>query len=201
MKIRELHEKFGGLEALKSDDLEHMNTLEPKAGPVLMAAYKGGQRDTILVLGVDPDEGRIRVAVDNPDRGSTWTKYFDDDAEGYEAAKKYAESLRVKKVNVSEARKSVDHQKNHKFITDNLESYATGKGDGLESDDHALYGYLHSRDGKKISVNIIDPTDSGSYTLELSKNGGRTNFYVEDSLSTEEVVSVVDKIFRNMDQY
>jgi hypothetical protein len=97
-----LRESFGALEKLSAADLKHFHMDVPAEGPPLMAAYKGGERDTILALGVDPAEGKIRVAIENPSNGSKHVKYFADDAEGYQKAKAYANELRSKKVNISQ---------------------------------------------------------------------------------------------------
>lgn len=95
-----LTEAFGELEALTKADLEHLNMLEPNAGPSMLANYlgSGAHEETVLALGVDPDkEGRqtLRVGIDGPFDGSMHHKYFTDDEEGYKNALKYANMLRT----------------------------------------------------------------------------------------------------------
>jgi hypothetical protein len=96
-----IFESFSALSKLDAKDLEEMNMEMPANGAALMANYKGGDRDTILALGVDPDEKKIRVAIDSPSHGSKHVKYFEDTPQGYKQAVSYANDLRMKKVNLS----------------------------------------------------------------------------------------------------
>lgn len=93
---------FTAFEKLDAYDLENFNMEEPKSGKALIATYKGAKNDVFLTLGVDPDEGKIRVSIENMFKGSSRTKYFNDDAEGYKKAKSYAEELRNSKVKINE---------------------------------------------------------------------------------------------------
>jgi hypothetical protein len=98
-----LTENFSGFEKLQAKDLDSMqlNADLPSAGPALISQYKGSE-DVFMMLAVDPDEKKIRVAVENPRRGSTHVKYFANDKAGYDNAVKYAQQLRTVKPNVSE---------------------------------------------------------------------------------------------------
>ena len=98
-----LTENFSGFEKLQAKDLDAMqlNAELPSAGPALISQYKGSD-DVFMMLAVDPDEKKIRVAIENPRRGPTHIKYFANDKAGYDDAVKYATQLRTVKPNVSE---------------------------------------------------------------------------------------------------
>lgn len=95
-----LNEAFGELEALTDRDLEHLNMLEPAAGPAMMALHVGDDKheETILAVGVDPDATgmkTLRVGIDGPFDGSLHARYFENSKEGYKAALDYANLLRT----------------------------------------------------------------------------------------------------------
>lgn len=98
-----LTENFSGFEKLQAKDIDSMqlNADLPSAGPALISQYKGSE-DVFMMLAVDPDEKKIRVAIENPRRGPTHVKYFANDKAGYDDAVKYATQLRTVKPNVSE---------------------------------------------------------------------------------------------------
>lgn len=93
---------------------------------------------------------------------------------------------------------TLSREKDHKVIADGLKSEATEE---FETDDHAIYGYVKSRDNKKLFINVIDPTNSGKYKLEVSRNNGKSNFFEDEDLSPEHVVEIVSRICRHPEEY
>lgn len=87
---------FEKLRPLDDNEMEHLNVEKPKSGDVLISYDETSEASAVLVLGLDPEENRIRVSIDTF-QGNDDTRYFDDTEIGYAAAKKYAEMLATKK--------------------------------------------------------------------------------------------------------
>lgn len=87
---------FEPLRKLDDNEEEHLNVEKPKSGDILISYDEESEMSAVLVLGLDPEEKRIRVGIDTF-QGSDDVKYFDDTPAGYAEAKRYAQMLSTKK--------------------------------------------------------------------------------------------------------
>lgn len=91
-----LSASFEPLRPLNENEDEHLNVEKPRSGDILISYDEESEVSAVLILGLDPEEKRIRVAIDTF-QGSDDVRYFDDTDSGYSAAKSYANMLATKK--------------------------------------------------------------------------------------------------------
>jgi len=88
------------------------------------------------------------------------------------------------------------------FLQKNLKRFVKKSSDGLTSEDHpnalpSIFGDLTGEDNHTYSINAFSPNTTGKYTLEVSKNGGKTIFFVDENHNAQTLVWSIKNILED----